>query len=69
MSKTRAIRFSTAEEAQIEEFLKNNPLFDFSSLARMAILGFIKDPKITIHPIKPATTESTNRRVRGQPEQ
>lgn len=67
MSKTRAIRFSAKEEQQIEEFLKANPLFDFSSLARMAILGFIKNPKVTIHPVKESSMNT--RRMRGQPEQ
>ena len=69
MAKTRAIRLSDQDERQIEEFLRSNPLFDFSSLARMAILGFIKDPKVTIHPVKQTLIGNTNRRVRGQPEQ
>ena len=68
MSKTRAIRLSDQDEKRIEEFLRNNPLFDFSSLARLAILGFIKDPKLTIYPVKEITTD-VNKRGRGQPEQ
>ncbi|MEQ1666662.1 MAG: hypothetical protein ABL927_14955 [Bdellovibrionales bacterium] len=52
MSKTRAIRFSKTEETQIEEFLSKNSFFDFSSLARVAILGFIKKPTVSIQPIK-----------------
>ena len=51
MAKTRAIRFSSQEEEKIEEFLKENSFLDFSSLARLAILGFIQDPKIEIRPI------------------
>ena len=52
MSKTRAIRFSDKEEGQIEEFLKGNPIFDFSSLARTAILNFIQNPKLILRPVK-----------------
>lgn len=51
MSRTRAIRFSTEEEKQIEEFLENNSFLDFSSLARLAILRFIKNPQITVRPV------------------
>jgi hypothetical protein len=67
MAKTRAIRLSDQDERQIEEFLRNNPLFDFSSLARMAILGFIKDPKVTIHPVKESVAKGA-RRAYGQPQ-
>jgi uncharacterized protein YggT (Ycf19 family) len=45
MSKVRGIRFTDKEEAQIEEFLIKNPLLDFSTMVRMAILEFIKNPK------------------------
>ena len=51
MSKTRAIRFSGQDERQIEEFLEMNPVFDFSSMARIAILEFIKNPKLALRPI------------------
>jgi len=52
MSKTRAIRFSDAEEKLLNEFLEANPFFDFSSLARFAIMRFIKEPKMELRPIK-----------------
>ena len=52
MAKTRAIRFSTQEDKLIEEFLKQNPFFDFSSLTRTAILQFIEQPNIKIKPVK-----------------
>lgn len=68
MANPRAIRFTDHEQELIEEFLKNNPLFDFSSLARMAILDFIHNPKVKIRPVKD-TTNRTERRTRGQPEQ
>lgn len=52
MSRTRAIRFSKEEEKFIEEFLNTNSFFDFSSLARIAIMNFVKNPTVTIRPIK-----------------
>lgn len=52
MSRPRAIRFSKEEEKLIEEFLEANSFFDFSSLARTAILNFIKNPTVSIRPIK-----------------
>jgi hypothetical protein len=52
MAKTRAIRFSDLEEKQIQEFLKQNPFFDFSNLARAAILKFIQEPSLNLKAIK-----------------
>ena len=52
MAKTRAIRLSDKDEKLIQEFLEANPFFDFSSLARTAIVSFIKEPKLHIKPIK-----------------
>ena len=51
MGKVRGIRFTDAEDKLIDEFLKKNPLFDFSMLTKISILQFIKDPKINITPI------------------
>jgi len=53
MSKTKAIRLSDKEEKLIEEFLSKNPFFDFSSLARTAIMSFIENPQLQITPVKP----------------
>lgn len=54
MTKTRAIRFSENEEKLIQEFLKQNPFFDFSSLARTAIVTFIQDPRLSLKAVKSA---------------
>ena len=67
MAKTRAIRFSDKEELQIEEFLRNNPFFDFSTIARLSILAFIKDPKVEIRPNKTSERTSVQRGEHGQP--
>lgn len=48
MSKVRGVRFSEKEEALVEEFLKRNPLLDFTTMAKVAILEFIKNPQITL---------------------
>jgi hypothetical protein len=66
VSKTRAIRFSEGEEKLIEEFLHANPFFDFSTLARMAILNFVKNPKMTIRPVGTGSKPRPERRAYGQ---
>jgi|SaaInlStandDraft_7_1057024.scaffolds.fasta_scaffold540357_2 hypothetical protein len=48
---TKAVRFSDKDEKLINEFLKKNPMFDFSLLARTAILNFIENPEIKLKPI------------------
>ena len=52
MTKTRAIRLSENDDKLIEEFLKKNPFFDFSSLARAAIISFVENPQLNITPVK-----------------
>jgi len=52
MPKTRAIRFSNEEDKLITEFLNRNSFFDFSSLARTAIIKFIEEPKLEMTPVK-----------------
>lgn len=49
---TKAIRFSDEEDKAIKDFLTKNPYFDFSTIARMAILNFIEKPKIELVPSK-----------------
>jgi hypothetical protein len=51
MKKTRAIRISTQEDQLIEEFLKKNPVFDFSTLARTAIIQFIQEPNLKLNSV------------------
>jgi hypothetical protein len=52
MGKVRGVRFSDKEESMIDEFLEKNPILDFSTLARVAILGFVKKPQIDLIPIE-----------------
>jgi hypothetical protein len=52
MTKTKAIRLSETEERLIDEFLKKNPFFDFSSLARTSILRFIENPQLNLTPVR-----------------
>jgi len=54
MAKTRTLRLSSEEEKNIESFLRENPFLDFSSLARLAIQTFIKNPTVQIKPLKSA---------------
>ncbi|MBK7892148.1 MAG: hypothetical protein IPJ84_15295 [Bdellovibrionales bacterium] len=58
MGKVRGVRFSEYEESLIEEFLRKNSLLDFSTLAKVAILDFIKNPRISLTPVgKPSRKE------------
>jgi hypothetical protein len=52
MGKVRGIRFSDKEESMIEEFLEKNPFIDFTTLAKVAILEFVKKPQINLIPIE-----------------
>lgn len=47
---SRAVRFSEQENEAIKNFLESNPYFDFSTIARMAILKFIENPQIEFTP-------------------
>ena len=49
--KVRGVRFTEKEEALIEEFLKINPFLDFSTLAKLAILEFVRNPQLKILPV------------------
>jgi hypothetical protein len=51
MSKVRGVRFSLEDDALIEEFLLKNRMMDFSMLAKVAILKFIKHPEIALTPV------------------
>lgn len=63
---TKAVRFSSEEEELIGEFLKINPMFDFSSLARMAILKFIENPQIDFKSVSASHLNSQEKRMRQQ---
>ncbi len=58
---TKAVRFSKEDDELIKEFLEKNPIFDFSMLARTAILNFIKNPEIKILPVDKFADSSINR--------
>lgn len=58
---TKAIRISDEEDKAIREFLKNNPFFDFSTIARMAILQFIENPTVKLKPSKIESKNSSKR--------
>lgn len=51
MSRVRGVRFSKSEEELVEEFLRKNPLIDFSTLAKIAILEFVKRPQLVLTPV------------------
>ena len=49
---SRTVRFRKEEIRTIEEFLFKNPFFDFSTLTRLAISEFIKNPRIQVLPVR-----------------
>lgn len=65
MGKVRGVRFAEQEEALIEEFLKKNPFFDFSTLAKIAILDFIQKPQINLTPVGDKIHQKEVRDVRS----
>jgi hypothetical protein len=48
---SRTVRFKSNEVRLIDEFLEKNPVFDFSTLTRIALLEFIKNPSLEIYPV------------------
>jgi len=44
----KAFRLPSADNEAIERFLKGNPVFDFSTLARTALLLFIQNPQMEL---------------------
>ena len=60
MSKVRGIRFTEKEESLVEEFLKGNPFLDFTTLAKIAILEFIKKPQLTLKAVGPKPKKEAN---------
>jgi hypothetical protein len=61
-SVTRNLRLKKIESKLIDEFLEMNPLFDFSSLARHAILQFIRNPELELKSISKSYSEQTNKK-------
>lgn len=64
---TKALRFSHKEWEAIAQFLKQNPFFDFSSLARTAIHEFVRNPKLVIKGIEEPETALANISTVGVP--
>ncbi len=59
MSKIKAIRLTEKQDKVVEEFLQQNPLFDFSTLVRTALMSFIENPTLKLKSIKIPKSEST----------
>lgn len=53
---SRTVRFSKHEDDLIEEFLRENPFFDFSTLVRVSVQSFIKEPSLSIKAVKKSAT-------------
>lgn len=60
---TKAIRFSDKEDKAIKDFIEKNPYFDFSTIARMAILNFIEKPEIELKPTTIKLNQDNKKRL------
>jgi len=47
-TKTKTVRFDPKELALIQNFLKANSFLDFSTLVRISVLKFIKNPDLEV---------------------
>lgn len=56
-STSRTIRFKKDDLRDIEEFLVQNPVFDFSTLVRISIRKFIEKPELVVRAVKRRCTE------------
>lgn len=62
MSKNvRTVRFDDKQLKRIEEFLKRNEFLDFSSLTRMAVDQFMRNPTVQIQPVSTIKKNNQNR--------
>jgi len=64
-SVTRTVRFKKQELKTIEQFLVENPIFDFSTLVRTALSSFIENPQINLTAVK-STVSARKDGKRGQ---
>ena len=60
----RTVRLNQDELKRIDEFLKQNPVFDFSRLVRHALDQFLENPAMTIRPVKKEPGQN-RRKIRG----
>jgi len=47
----KTIRFDRLELKEIEIFLEKNPLLDFSTLVRISVMNFIKNPEFKFNSV------------------
>lgn len=62
MSRVRGVRFTDQEEALIDDFLKNNPMLDFSMMVKLAVFDFIKNPRLKLNAIKQTGKDKSHAR-------
>ena len=67
MAKVRSVRFTTKEDQLIEEFIQKNSFFDFSTLAKIAILRFVKSPDLVVKPVSDSKTKKEEQIYEQQP--
>jgi hypothetical protein len=60
--KTRAVRLPEEDEKLVAEFLKRNPIFDFSTLTRIALRQFISSPSVNLKAVVPEAKGRVNAR-------
>jgi hypothetical protein len=64
VGKTRAVRLSDEESRRVDQFIKLNPFFDFSSLVRTALMEFIAAPRLQIRPLAPNNESKSKPKTR-----
>ncbi|MBY0471528.1 hypothetical protein K2X30_10210 [bacterium] len=66
---TRTVRFRKDEAELIDQFLSKNPVLDFSTLARLSISRFIKNPDLQLEPVEIKTQKAKRRLLEPRQEQ
>lgn len=61
VQQVRTVRFTEEDIKDIEAFLMANPVFDFSTLVRISIKDFIRNPKLEVRGIPQAPSKSHSR--------
>ena len=65
-SVSRTVRFKKDEADLIDRFLESNAFLDFSTLSRIAIMQFIRDPRLQLRPIQAELGSSNDTQREGR---
>lgn len=61
MKVSKGVRLSKEEAKMVDDFLRKNPFFDFSTLVRASLRQFLENPNINIVPVTTSRSKGKRR--------